>query len=651
MGLLDRLRLVFSGKRKLPATAAADLPSTITVYDAFGRRLEVPRDEWASKVLPDALQAAWDDADELYNSIVQALEDGFIDQIVQASDRLMAIDPNRQRSHTVRSIVLAKSGDPDAAERLLTALVDEQGPSGVVLTNLAKIFADQGRQAEADATLWRGIELDPNQDNGLLWYCATKRDNSGREDDFWKAMSTAAAIEGSWRPQLWLARHALDQNDLAAARRFYEHVLKLAAGEPHVLAMISGDLGNHGQTDAVIELVLPGYDPKLGDPLTGLNLLQACVETNNLAEGEKLLQAMFAADLPPLKERLFEFANVFDKMRAAQPRLLAQETESIRIEVLPFDKPLWSYGLHNPTWLFEPIVERSDSVVLVPLANTTPTDQRQAMAQREDDLGRTTRSLPAYLAESLFFWTALEPRFMLPVVRGGGPVVVGKPWDAAQIMSFSEGARYAVAGTVCQNDETLDIDLSIWDCMLVQVIERFRYSATSERFGATILTIERDIVGCLAAGDVSAGPRMAYYARPDALLAPNYLTCLGQTLMLSLVQNDVLSKDSLWGERNILEYCMQYALESPHEQVPKILFLSAVAKCHDYGSAIAGDFRRAVSQFVDQETDHNCAFYRLTPLALRIFDPERFHLVKAELLGGATGSYREWLEALMLDSP
>lgn len=36
----------------------------------------------------------------------------------------------------------------------------------------------------------------------------------------------------------------------------------------------------------------------------------------------------------------------------------------------------------------------------------------------------------------------------------------------------------------------------------------------------------------------------------------------------------------------------------------------------------------------------------LSPLLLRIFDPELFHLRKAELLSDPSADYRQWLEPL-----
>jgi tetratricopeptide (TPR) repeat protein len=645
MGIFDRLRAAFSNGGS--STSVDDAPTTVTAYDAFGRQVEIPRKEWETKVLPDSLAQAGDDPDKLYGTMVMALEDGFVEPLVEPTARLLEIDPDRLRSHTLRGIVLLKTGDLEGAEKILTAHVNQFGPSGTILTNLAKVYLAQGRKADSEGTLWRAIELDPNQDNGLLWWCALERDKSGSEAGFWEAMRKAAAIPGSWRPQLWLAREAVEHNDLAQARAYYEHVLARAADEPEVLMMISGDLGNHGHVAQMIELVLPIYDPARHDPWTGLNLLQACLETNELAEGERLVHRMFEVNRPDLRDRLYHYSAEFDKLRAALPRAIASN-EPIDVEVVGFERPIWYYGLDNPTWLLSAEVDRGDQIVLLPLANITQNNLSAPTSQREDELGRLSRSLPLYLLESLYFWTPLAPKLVLPVVRGRGPVVTGSAWSADQVLSFADGAKFAVSGTLDQVGDRLKIELSVWNVIVGEVTDRFEYATSLDRVGEAILRLEKDVAGAVVATETTSGPCERYYCRPDAAQLSSYATGLAQTLMLSLAANGVISTDALWGQRNMLEYCLNVALRSPDSQPAKILFLGALVKSHAIGLDVFSEFQRQALGLVDQEQDHASPFYRLSPLVLRIFDPELFHLSKKELLEGAAGEYRAWLEGLAL---
>ena len=61
------------------------------------------------------------------------------------------------------SIVYLQSARPAQAEQVFTTYLNKHGEDGVVLTNLAKAQAAQGRDGEAEQTLWHALELDPNQ--------------------------------------------------------------------------------------------------------------------------------------------------------------------------------------------------------------------------------------------------------------------------------------------------------------------------------------------------------------------------------------------------------------------------------------------------------------------------------------------------------
>src|SRR5207248_6886788 len=128
----------------------------------------------------------------------------------------------------------------------------------------------------------------PNLENGLLWWAALARE-SGGEDAYLGALAQIAAVPGSWRAQLWLARHRLDGADVEGAVQLYRSVLDRAADQSDALLMISGDLGNAGHVEEVFELVLPRYQPERHALSVGFNLLNASVQAGRRAEGEALL--------------------------------------------------------------------------------------------------------------------------------------------------------------------------------------------------------------------------------------------------------------------------------------------------------------------------------------------------------------------------
>jgi tetratricopeptide (TPR) repeat protein len=644
MGLLSQLKSLFAATGASSEQSPDDHSQMITVYDRFGRQLEITRDDWRTQVLPGQLDEARDDADALAAIIVAALDDGFFREVLAASARLMEIDENRERCHTLRAIALMKTGDLDAAERVLNEYLDRVGPSGTVLTNLAKVQHERGLPDQAEATLWLALTHDPNQDNGLVWYCSLQQDKSG-DDGLWEAMRRAAALAGSWRPQLWLARRALERHNLPEAKSYYDHVLKLAADEPDVLMMISGDLGNHGYVAEIIDFVRPAYDPQRHNPLAGLNLLQAYLQTGKPAEGEELVHELFALNRPDLRDHLFHFANEFEKLKGTPPAREPAPDEPLQIALAALERPIWASGLHDAGWLFPSEAKRREPIAFIPLANTSATDQSDPHVQREDDLGRLTRSLALYLAEAAHFWTDYKARSVIPVISRGGPVVVGAPWTDEQVFEFAGDARFAVSGALAQSGDRLRIELVLWDCAERAELRRIERTSAADNFGAAVLELERELLAALAASPRENASEV-FYRRPDADAITHYLCCLGQSLTLALVARGVTSRDAIWGERNIFQYLLELVMQRPDNQVPKIMFLGALATGHAYGSLVYSEFKQQALHLLDDEQDRASPLYRLSPLLFKPFDMHRFRERQRELLATAGGAYRDWLESL-----
>ncbi len=90
MGLFSKL----FGRKKPSANAQP----TIKVYDAYGREMEMPREEWRNKILPKTFRDAWHNPDELAGTIHMSLSDGFVADS-QAGPQLHASTPTHMRGH------------------------------------------------------------------------------------------------------------------------------------------------------------------------------------------------------------------------------------------------------------------------------------------------------------------------------------------------------------------------------------------------------------------------------------------------------------------------------------------------------------------------------------------------------------------------
>jgi len=648
MGLFDKLRAPFS-KASSPAsstTTATEKPERITVYDKFGQQLTISRDEWRAKVLPGRIKEVWNNPDELYDTIVMAMNDGFFTEVLEASERLLAIDGNSERAHTVRGIVLMKTGDLDGAEDAFQQFIRQNGPTGSLLTNLAKVYSQRGQKERSEAVLWEGLNLDPNQENGLMWWGTIHGERNGKTG-FIDAVRKVAAISGSWRPQLWLARNCLENKQLNTAKIYYEHVLAHAVDVPGVLMMISGDLGKNGFVAEVLKVALPVYQAEKHGLPVGVNILQAYLETKNYPDGEQFLHKMFAMNRPDWKQNLMYYAAEFDKLRIGASRDRKEVEPPVSMGVYTFDCPIWRYGLEDPQWLIPAKDKSGKGLVFIALANTTKTDLVNPAVQQEEDLGRLTRSIPLYLLESFYFWSALDPKFALPVVMGKGPVVSGAEWPAEHVCQFAKGvvAEIAVAGSLRKEGDELAIHLAIWDCPEIKVVRDFDYRTTPQLLGSTILQIEDDLLAHF--GSQNTIPTPPFYTRPSKDSAERYLGALGQSLALTLGQNNLFPKDQLWGERNIFDWSLALALEMNGSQAARILFLCNLGKGKGCGSAVFNEYRKQALTLLEDEKSEDSEFYRLSPLLFKLFDMrEEFEQRKHELMQGADQPYREWLEDL-----
>lgn len=275
----------------------------IRMYDSNGGELLVSKSEYRNKVLPDSLQRVKHSPDELYGSIVLALQDCFFEECLSPARQLAQIDPDKERSTTVLGIALMKNNRLDEAQAVLEGYLKENGDSGVILTNLAKVLAHNGEVVNSTETLWRALIVDPNQDNALDWWGAIHREKDG-DEGFYKAIEMVAQVPGSWRPQLWLARRLLEQKKIDSAITIYRKVLESAPETGDALMMISGDLGNNGYLAQMLDLILPFYKSEKHGPMAGLNLIQASIQLREKETGLKLCESVERLQRYDLKQHL-----------------------------------------------------------------------------------------------------------------------------------------------------------------------------------------------------------------------------------------------------------------------------------------------------------------------------------------------------------
>ncbi len=518
------------------------------------------------------------------------------------------------------SIVYMKNSSIDKAEKVLKEYIKLYGKTGIILTNLAKVYYEQGSEERGLAALWEGLCIDPNQDNGLPWWAVIHADKYGKEG-YINALKKASEIEGSYLPQLYLARHHLENKELDQAKELYSYILDIAEDKPQTLYIISGDLGQNGYIKELIEIVDPIYDIYKHDLRTGLNLLQAYLHRQDYLEGQKLLNRIMQIHRPDLKDYLMDISNQFERIKNDRERIEIPEGE-IKYELVSLNKPIWYYGLKSPDWILSK-KNRNKKIGFLVFSNSGIKEKNQASAEREDDMGRLTRSIPLLMLEIFLFFSDLEPTVFIPIAAGIRPMVSGQEWqkDFLHNLMREQHLDYLVSGDISPQAPVCKTKIMLMDKknnsdLLIE--NEFNEDSLEKEIIPIISDVYCKITGNGQLNRIKAS--RDYYQIPEHEYAAVYLTALGQSLMQTFVENQIVKYDSLWGERNILNWYLQMSLSMPENLIPRILFISGLAKSKAYGSEIYKEFKEQAIKLITDKTIDNKLLEEFLPFVYKIFD-------------------------------
>lgn len=250
--------------------------------------------------------------DKLYGTCVMSLNDGFAGEpiVLEAARRLHAIDNIPERGLTILGIVLLKQRRIRDARHLYEAALPRFPESGNLRTNLAKVLWEDGEHEQSEQVLREGLNLDPNQENGLNWWLGIQRERGG-DAAYVNALQEIAGILGSWRPQLMLAHQLLNERRNAEAVAMLRQSLAARPDNGTVIDAVAGGFFRTHDPEGMIAAVGSVYDPARHEEQTGIALLRAYVALGRHAEGEALLARMEKLNRPYLKQMLAQIAQQF----------------------------------------------------------------------------------------------------------------------------------------------------------------------------------------------------------------------------------------------------------------------------------------------------------------------------------------------------
>lgn len=362
------------------------------------------------------------------------------------------------------------------------------------------------------------------------------------------AGANAETAAGAVRTKLLAARERLELKDLAGAVAIYEDVLATDGDRPDVLVTISGDLGVTGNVKEVVELVAPRYDAERHGPATGINLLQAYLVLRNVDAAQHLLDILFALKRPDLEERLYGFSNAIAELMQSENAPVddaggAATREAAKVNLVSISKPIWFYGL-------EPLAEQ----VLAPKESrlrrvgfgqlATPGIADATTAERpEDEIGRLSRAVPLWLAETFQFTPHYAAIAAVGLVERHYALFPTE-WTAENLRQLAEttegGLDYIFTGAIRQKAGDYELVLRVWEVKKFRERKTFTARWTPATADVELAKLHEQVRVFMEWMPAKGGLK---YAPPVAPRA--WLEMLGASLTLFLGEKSLLPAEQI----------------------------------------------------------------------------------------------------------
>ncbi|GGA55701.1 hypothetical protein GCM10007416_31140 [Kroppenstedtia guangzhouensis] len=269
------------------------------LFDEFGQPIWTDREEFRTRVIPENIQADWDNPHNLYTFVVQLYKDGFLEEAEQGVNRLLELTDREEEVLLLQALVLMKEDKPEEGERVLLECIDKYPDRGVAHTYLARILAARGDREQAVRQLKEGLSKEPNQETALRMFTQWVEDLE-EASSFLEQLSE---ITDAWWPLLELGKLHLNQKNSSAAIACFQRALDrtrefrgeegFPEWEEEVAAMtVSALLRKEGLTEELIRFSEKYWTPAYMTPFHGMDYAQALFDSGNPKEAVDILARM-----------------------------------------------------------------------------------------------------------------------------------------------------------------------------------------------------------------------------------------------------------------------------------------------------------------------------------------------------------------------
>lgn len=417
---------------------------------------------------------------------------------------------------------------------------------------------------------------------------------------------SGAAPASSAKTRLIVAREKLDAKDLPAALAIYEEVLAEAGDRADVLVTISGDLGSHGNVQEIIELIAPRYDAERHGPATGLNILQAYLAVQNPDAAQHVLDVLFGLKRPELEERLYGFSNAIAELLNRRGEGAATHdgrpaAGAAKVAMISISKPIWFYGLEPLAARILPEKgERLRRVAFGQLAVLGLPDAAEAMTRPEDELGRLSRAIPLWLAETFTYSPLYAPVAALGIMQrqhgGNHHMLFPAEWtneNLRQVVDSTEGGLdYIFTGALKQHAGDYQLVLRVWEVKKFRERKTFQARWTPATADAELTKLHETIRMFM---EWTLAPTELAYAPPAQPRA--WLDTLGHSAGLFLADKALLPPAQLPPVADAVAHAARHAASG---EAASLAFLTLRARAGRLGVATPADAELVQSELVAQ---------------------------------------------------
>ena len=406
-----------------------------------------------------------------------------------------------------------------------------------------------------------------------------------RADQTPAAPAAAAPLSASAvQPRLAAAREKIEAKDLPAAMALYEELLISSGDRADVLVAVSGELGSRGHVAEIIELIAPRYDADRHGPATGLNLLQAYLAVGNADAAQHVLDILFGLNRPELEDRLHGFSNAIAELLVSPGPAYGPggAPADAKVGLISISKPIWFYRLESlAAQILPPKEGRLRRIAFAQLAlpgngDTSAADGRQP----ESELGRLSRAIPLWFAETFYFSPSYTPAaavaIMTPAEGTSHYVNFGAEWTTENLRQLVEttegGLDYIFSGALRLTAGDYELVLRVWEVKTFRERKSFNARWTPATADTALTQLHSQVRMFMEWSPASAAFAYTIPPQPRA-----WLDTLGAALGLFLVEKNILPREQLAPVERDLNETAQRAAGSEAASLAALTFRARAA--------------------------------------------------------------------------